>query len=636
MHVSARLSPRTEQILLALIVLAGLVVRLLALGAKGLAYDEAATALMARATPAEIVYFHWDAAFEHPPLWQLTMYLWSALFGQSEAMLRLLPALAGTAAIPLTWLWVKRLWPHGPTMALLAAFLVSTSPILVLYSQEARMYTLVVVLALLSLLALRPLVQRPGMANAVTFALINWLMTGYHYYSLLLVAVEGLFLLLVWLRERTLAARLAWWLGACVLSVVPISLWMLLAPGFRETYAIITGGIGQGSAPTAWRFLDGLWRDLAFGGIRWQPDYAVWSYLLLLPAALGLGVLLWRDRAQRVPWSWLVALIVLTPLAVSALLFRSLAARYILFIVPSLYLLAGAGIAFLGRRHFLLGVAGAALALAVAVPGLGYYFGPYHKSEYREMARFLQEHRQPEEAVMLYAPRQHLLAKYYLPASWSYATAPALDLPPYWPVTAPLVVPEEMDGQIQALLQAAPALWLVVTAENEVDPGEFVPKYLTAVAYKEECWRWLDVYLCRFVSPHFVPSATNTVPDVLFNDDLRLQRAAVSPVVDKDIGYGFVLVELLWQAEQKPSLDYRVTLRLTDADGRIVAQRDELPIGTLLPPTTWNAGDVKPGYMALPLPGNLAPGVYHVMAGLYDAGTGALFGDLLQLSTIAL
>ena len=78
-----------EHWVLVVIALAGLALRLWALGDKGLAYDEAATALMARATGAEIVQFHWNAAFEHPPLWQLTMRTWSALFGQSEAMLRL-------------------------------------------------------------------------------------------------------------------------------------------------------------------------------------------------------------------------------------------------------------------------------------------------------------------------------------------------------------------------------------------------------------------------------------------------------------------------------------------------------------------------------------------------------------------
>ncbi|MEZ4735212.1 MAG: hypothetical protein R3E79_49585 [Caldilineaceae bacterium] len=66
---------------LLLLVLIAFALRLWALDSKGLSYDEAATALMARATPGEIIAFHWRAAYEHPPVWQLLMHFWSNLGG---------------------------------------------------------------------------------------------------------------------------------------------------------------------------------------------------------------------------------------------------------------------------------------------------------------------------------------------------------------------------------------------------------------------------------------------------------------------------------------------------------------------------------------------------------------------------
>ena len=315
-------------------------------------------------------------------------------------------------------------------------------------------------------------------------------------------------------------------------------------------------------------------------------------------------------------------------------LFRSLAARYVLFIVPALYVLVAAGIVALWRRHPALGVVAAALPLLVAITGLGYYFGPYHKSEYREMAAYLRAHRDPADAVMLLAPRQHLLAKYYLPADWTFYTAPQIDLPPDRPLTAPRVVPEEMDGQIQDYLRRHPVLWLVLTSQNEVDPGEFVPKYLTAVAYKEDCEKWLDVDLCHFASPHAVQPYARSTPDALFNGELRLERAALSRVDDPARGRNYLLAQLDWLAEQKPTVDYRVSLRLVDGAGRVAAQRDDYPIGTLLPPTTWNAGDAKPGYMALPLGDDVAPGTYQVVVGVYEPAGGALFGELVPIGSV--
>ncbi len=92
-----------------LLTLFAFALRVHALDAKGLSYDEAATALMARATAGEIIAFHWRAAFEHPPVWQLLMHGWSHLVGQSEFALRYLSVLAGTLLIPLLYQLACRL-----------------------------------------------------------------------------------------------------------------------------------------------------------------------------------------------------------------------------------------------------------------------------------------------------------------------------------------------------------------------------------------------------------------------------------------------------------------------------------------------------------------------------------------------
>ena len=451
-----------------------------------------------------------------------------------------------------------------------------------------------------------------------------------------------------------------WWDAACLVSIIPIFLWMLFSPGFHDTLTAVTRSMAGGAAPAL--FFDGIWRDLSFGAFRWQPDIAAVGYLLLPLVAIGVyaAVRTPLALARRAPgcrhcagggypastpqpgtpkasasrpharaprarkendraaqktaadWGWLVVIVGLLPLLVSLVLFRTLAARYILFIAPALYTLAAAGIVWLGRRHWSFGLVGIVLAAAPAVVGLGYYYGFYHKSEYRDMAAYLREHIGPDDAIMLYAPRQHLLAKYYLGEDRTYYTAPQVDLPDYWPVNAPPVVPEEMDGQIQDLLATHPAVWLVMTAQDEVDDGEFVPKYFTAVSYKQDCHKWIDVELCRFVSPtssslngqpsSAVHDAEPVAPDLLYNGELRLPRAQARLVDEPQLGQSTIYAQLDWLAERKPTVDYRVTLRLLDPSGQVAAQRDEYPIGQLLPPTAWKQGDAKPGYMALPVP----------------------------------
>lgn len=701
MHmILARLYSKERWVIIA-IALVGLALRLWALGDKGLAYDEAATALMARASGPAIIQFHWHAAFEHPPLWQLTMRAWSALFGQSEAMLRLLPALAGAAAVPLTWYWLRQLWSRAVGLRLLAAALVAFSPVLVIYAQEARMYTVVVLLALLSLLALVELARRPSWASAALFVVVNWLMLGYHYYSLLLVGSEWIFFFVLTVRNAPLIGTARkeewrgarWWDAACLVSIVPILLWMLFSPGFHDTLTAVTRSMAGGPSPAL--FFDGIWRDLSFGALRWQPDIAAVGYLLLPLVAIGVYAAIRaplalldalpdaapapavdaapatqagtpkppasrpharaprarkeNDRAAQkaaADWGWLVVIVGVLPLLVSVVLFRTLAARYILFVVPALYTLAAAGIVWLGRRHWVFGLIGIVLAAVPAVVGLGYYYGFYHKSEYRDMAVYLREHIGADDAIMLYAPRQHLLAKYYLGEDRTYYTAPQVDLPDYWPVNAPPVVPEEIDGQIQDLLATHPAVWLVMTAQDEVDDGEFVPKYFTAVSYKQDCHKWIDVELCRFVSPTSSSlngqplaggvAAEQLAPDLLYNGELRLQRAQARLVDEPQLGQPTIYAELGWLAERKPTVDYRVTLRLLDPSGQVVAQRDEYPIGQLLPPTTWNQGDAKPGYMALPIPPGLPAGTYQVTVDVYDPATQAPYAAPLTIAQLTL
>src|SRR6188768_4282219 len=83
---------RGNRIGVILLMLSAFALNVLTLDRLGIAYDEAASALMARATPREIVDFHWHAAFEHPPVWALLLHAWSQVAGQSEFSLRILPA----------------------------------------------------------------------------------------------------------------------------------------------------------------------------------------------------------------------------------------------------------------------------------------------------------------------------------------------------------------------------------------------------------------------------------------------------------------------------------------------------------------------------------------------------------------
>lgn len=613
---------RTRLGLLALL-LAAFALRIVALDRLGLAYDEAASALMARATPLEIITFHWNAAFEHPPLWILLVHGWSWLAGQSEFALRLLPAFAGTLLVAMTWRLAHTILPEEPRLPALSAILIALAPVLVYYSQEARMYTLVVLLLLVSLYLVLRLLKQPSWKLVFALWLVNWNMLGLHYYAALGLVIQALVIVVAGLVTSP-THTLPWGklLVAFAGSILPLLAWMYFSPGFRTTLDVVLEEAED--TGTSWQFfLSDLWRELSFGSIRWQAPLAGWG--LVIAPLVGIGALIIALRSGT-SWfartgGWMVIALALLPILSGALALRTLAPRYILWVVPMCYLLIAVLATAQWRRHWLAGVGVMLVVIGVDLLALQHYLGPYRKSEYREMTAYVQSHGDPQQELFLMeAPRQHLLARYYLPPQWQLQPMPTLPLPPYWPVTAPLIVPEDEDDRILGWLAERKNLWVSYTSEAEVDAGEFLAKYLNAVAYREHCRQWLDIRLCHYISPHALMPVDLGFTPTLFGNELALLGGKGS-FYEETPGMTSLLVQLDWHALQKPNVDYKVSLRLVGEDGSIVVQADEYPIGPLLVPTTWNADDYKPGYFALTLPAGLPAGRYQLQAGLYDANT---------------
>ncbi|HEV2121494.1 MAG TPA: glycosyltransferase family 39 protein, partial [Chloroflexota bacterium] len=120
--------------------------------------DEGATAFMTRRGAADILAA--SASDIHPPLYYLLMAGWAKPAGTSEFALRFPAVVAGVLVVALTiWLGRRCL---GPLPAAVGGALAAISPLLIYYSQEARMYQQ---LALLGLLAVALAVVLAGVGS---------------------------------------------------------------------------------------------------------------------------------------------------------------------------------------------------------------------------------------------------------------------------------------------------------------------------------------------------------------------------------------------------------------------------------------------------------------------------------------
>jgi mannosyltransferase len=157
----------------------------------------------------------------HPPLYYLLLHAWMEVFGSSDLAVRLLSGVFGLATIPLCWFAARR--HSGREAATAALVLAATSPFLVRYAFEARMYSMVALLVTLGWLTVTAALRRPTRGRLLAVAVLSGSLALTHYWSLYLLAVVGALLALRWRQGVGAAGRV---LGALAAGGVLFLPWL--------------------------------------------------------------------------------------------------------------------------------------------------------------------------------------------------------------------------------------------------------------------------------------------------------------------------------------------------------------------------------------------------------------------------
>jgi len=171
-----------------------------------------------------------------PPLYFLAIWIWGHLFGTSEAGLRSLSALAGTALVPIGYLSARELVSRWA--GLLTAAFVAVNPFLIWYSQEARAYMLLAAFAGASLLWFIRARREPSRRNLAWWASFSALAVMTHFFAGFVVAPEAVWLL--WIHRTRLVALAAGVVAVAQAAMVPFALidtghgvrWIALTPRY--------------------------------------------------------------------------------------------------------------------------------------------------------------------------------------------------------------------------------------------------------------------------------------------------------------------------------------------------------------------------------------------------------------------
>lgn len=185
---------QTKYLLPAGILTAAAIARFLFLGDHSLWLDELFSIRYAHLDLGTLI-SQVAAADNHPPLYYVLLHFWIQPFGDSEFAVRSLSAAFGAfSALVVYGLGVAL---YDQRVGTFAALIFALSKFSIYASQEARMYTLLPLLAAVSVYCFWKVIHKPGPANAIGYVVATALLLYTHSYGVFIVFGQNAFLLIL-------------------------------------------------------------------------------------------------------------------------------------------------------------------------------------------------------------------------------------------------------------------------------------------------------------------------------------------------------------------------------------------------------------------------------------------------------
>ena len=439
--------------LLLVIVAAGTVLRLHLLTKRDLWVDEASSVFMAGLPWRDFWQALWD--------FQGNMGLYYFLFrgwlhlGDSEAIVRGLSVLFGVALIPAIYLLGKHLFSRNAAIA--GAALSAVNIFQIRYSQEARAYSLVMLLVVLSTYFFVRALESPNRKRYwVGYVFISALGIYAHLFVYLVIAAH--WLSLGYTRLRLLPCKTLLLAAAgFILLTIPINAFIL-----RDQ-----GQLNWVPRPTTRMVLEFSKFFTGNGGIALVGAYAAMCLIALLRPAVPQV-----QRSSSLDERWSVRLVAtwllfpITAMLLVSFLKPVFSDRYMAISAPALALLAGQGMAKLDQISFRF--RGLFPALLLIMLGLSVWgIQRYDKSpasqgdNWRQAIHYILSGQQPEDAVFFYRTTGYWPFQYYVHQEMKehgVAVSPTVVFPIEF--SNPQQEPDEQ--QVRLAIQGRKRVWLIL------------------------------------------------------------------------------------------------------------------------------------------------------------------------------
>ncbi|HEX8922488.1 MAG TPA: glycosyltransferase family 39 protein [Pyrinomonadaceae bacterium] len=464
---------RISRLLLAallFIIAVGASLRMYELDADSFWLDEASSIKFSHDSLSDIV--ETTAKDVHPPLYYFALHYWMKLFGDSESSTRLLSALFGILCLPVIYKGASHLFDR--TTGLLATGILALSRFHLEFSQEARMYSLLCLLSLLSIYFFIKLIEDRSRLALAGYILTSALMMYTHVYSFFILAAENLYLLTLLFAARDIF-KLNWkrWLLAQITLVILFLPWLSVQ---AQQFSRVQQGFWIPKLPP--QLL--LYTLKVYAG---STQLAV-ILSLLIALALFAGWKGWSEKPAKESSSdeskqgrlrgrlklyllllWLLCPILL-PYIVSQFSSPIFLPKYTIAALPAFAILAARGL--LSLRFHQLRMVVVLLFIGFSLVVLKNYYGSAKKDLWREAVAHFKTLAQPSDLVLFNDQSGEVPFEYY------YKGTDLVEKP--FPDYHSKLDADNLAEQLKGAIEDHPRVWLVLSHPNYLTP--LIPQQL--------------------------------------------------------------------------------------------------------------------------------------------------------------
>jgi mannosyltransferase len=404
---SRRLGDIDSWLIVAPITLLAMFLGLLYLGHKSFWLDEALSVSISKMS--------WSSGFDlvanheaNMALYYAILHVWLS-FGESEAYVRALSVLFAVASVPVFYLVGTHLF--GKRAGAIAAFLMVINAFWVEYAQEARAYSLAILLVSAAAYMFLKAVETRRNRYWIAYSVIC-VLAAYSHLLTTLIVPANLVALLFMSRASIPTKQAVWSTALIVLLVSPMAVFTLT----QSSYISTTPPASPYRLMEVFYALSGGHATL----LNFLPGMTALPLLIYGAAGLLTLAMLRRewlvDRFSQQTWSlvfvgsWLAVPVILS--VIVSVHESVLVPRYLVVIFPALVLWVSAGIARIQRRE--LAVAAFAAVAGVSLVATTTYFVRYEKEDWRGASSYVIGESQPGDAILFYGPSGQLGFNYFL------------------------------------------------------------------------------------------------------------------------------------------------------------------------------------------------------------------------------